>query len=206
MVRIRSWNIEMPRLLGLVAPIVALVAIFVAIAISPWFDWVTNALSDLGNYDNGIPAAVVFNSGLICAGAMELIFVRWFLSQLKDPISRVAMIALGVASIFLILIGILSENAGRIHFWVSVGFFLSFPISMWIMSVSLLRRGELRWLGVVSFALPFFSLYMWWATFAAASFWTGMAIPEIATASTLIVWLWTVWYLHYRRQLSIASQ
>ena len=199
---------EKPKLLGCLAPVICLLCIAVAILLSPWFNWVTRALSDLGNYDNGILPAVVFNVGLILTGILELYFVQWFIRQLDRVIAKVAMAVFAVASIFLILIGVLSENAFEglfavsPHFVVSVGFFFSFPFAMWIMSVELARHSSLLWFALISSVLPFFSVYIWWITFTSAAPWTGMAIPEILTATTAIGWVWLLWLLHHTGRLS----
>ena len=210
----RMLAMERPKLLGCLAPIICLLCIAVAILLSPWFDWVTNALSDLGNYGNGLIPAIVFNIGLVLTGILELYFIQWFTRRLSRIIAKLAMAPFAVASVFLILIGIMSENTGdihfivtvSIHFVVSVGFFLSFPFAMWIMSVELARHRSLLWFALISFVLPFFSVYVWWITFASTAPWTGMAIPEILTAITAIGWIWLLWLLHHIGRLSdIAS-
>ena len=71
---------EMPKsnMRGFFAPLIALVAIALSIAISPGFSWFENALSDLGHYtrtDLGnfqLISAIVFNSGLVITGLLEL--------------------------------------------------------------------------------------------------------------------------------------
>ncbi len=203
----RISTMEKPKLLGCIAPIICLLCIAVAIVLSPWFDWVSRALSDLGNYNNGIIPAIVFNVGLVLTGIFELYFIQWFIRHLERIIARLAMAAFAIASVFLILIGILSENAGSIHFTVSVGFFFSFPFAMWIMSVELARHSSLRWFALVSFLLPFISVYVWWITFTSTAPWTGMAIPEILTATTAIGWIWVLWLLNNAGKLSgIAAE
>jgi hypothetical membrane protein len=194
---------KMPGILGIIGPLVAISCIFIAIALSPWFYWEGHALSDLGNYNNGLAAAIVFNSGLVITGALLLVFTYWFIKRVKDLYTRIALLPFVVALVFLILIGILSENAGSIHFTVSVGFFASFPFAMWGVALSWLRHRSLWWFSVISFVLPLFSIYMRYGWFSG---WfptlIGNSIPEFTTALSAIAWFWIVWLLFYKKKLN----
>jgi len=183
-------------MVGFLGPLVAIVCILIAIFISPWFSWSDNALSDLGNYNNGIAAAVVFNVGLIVTAVLMLYFTVTLLRALKDWPTRIGLIILVVSLGFLASIGVLSENFGSLHFYVSAGFFLPFPFAMWIIAISWLRYRKLWWFCLVSFLLPFVSLYMWTSYFGGTLPWTGVAIPEIVTSVTAIGWIWVINLLH----------
>ncbi|MHA2135621.1 MAG: DUF998 domain-containing protein, partial [Candidatus Thorarchaeota archaeon] len=134
-------SLPKPLLAGIIGPIIALVCIFLAIAISPSFTWEGNALSDLGHYTrtdigpNPLVRAIIFNSGLITAGVLTLFTTIAFIRDLNDTITRIGMLPFVSAELFLIGIGVFSENFGSIHFLVSVGFFLSFPWAMWIIGL-----------------------------------------------------------------------
>jgi len=199
---------KFPGILGIIGPIIALVAISVAIILSlSWFTWDGNALSDLGNYDNGLLAAIVFNVGLVLAGALLLIFSYSFTKVIKDLPTKIGFIPFFIALIFLIAIGVFSENAGAIHFYVSVGFFGSFPFAMWFVGLGFLRFRKFWWFSLISIIMPFFSIYMWTSWFGGSfPFWSGNAIPEITTAFTGIGWLWLIWILYDRSDLSIITQ
>jgi len=190
----------LPRgaLVGYVAPLIALCGIVISIGLSPNFDWVTNALSDLGHYTrtdigpNPLVRAIVFNAGLITTGILLLLVSLGFMRQIKDLPTRIAMIPFLVAAGFLTAIGIFSENFNPIHYNVSVGLFTTFPFSMWFVGLVWLRFPRLRWFCLISLLLPFLSIYIWWGTFNGTVPWTGMAIPEILTAFTAIFWVWLV--------------
>ncbi len=141
-------------------------------------------------------AVVVFNSGLILGGVMLLLTAFSLIKQYKDIFTRIGFLIVGFSAIFLTLIGILSENFGYAHYVVSVGFFLTFPFAMWTIGLSWLRFASLRWFCVISLLLPFVSFYLWNITFTDEAIWTGVAIPEMATAATLIVWLLIIVYLN----------
>jgi len=200
-----DYNIEAlskKGILGIIGPLIALIGIIIAILMSPWFTWDGNALSDLGKYATDVPAAFVFNAGLVLTGTIMLYFSYWFMNRFEDKITKFGHVPLMIALIFLILIGILSEDFGYIHFIVSVGFFASFPFTMWIVGFGFLRYSHLRWFTVVSVILPFFCLFMWTGWYGGLfPSWTGNAIPEITTALSAIGWMWIMWILYYTKKL-----
>ncbi|MGY5854445.1 MAG: hypothetical protein RTU92_12830, partial [Candidatus Thorarchaeota archaeon] len=89
-----------------------------------------------------------------------------------------------------------------LHYYVSVGFFASFPFAIWIAGGSWLRFSELRWFAVFSIILPIISVIFWGVDLAGLSPWAGVAIPEIVTALTAIGWTWIVNWLYYKGKLT----
>ncbi len=210
---------QMPRYtkIGFFAPFIALGAIALAISLSPGFDWFENALSDLGHYtrtDLGpykFVGALVFNFGLMITGLVMLLYTIWFFKWTKDTPTKIGIIPLIVSLCFLFAIGLFSEDVGAaiiaglsIHYWVSVGFFLTFPFAMWITGIVWLRYPHLRWFSVVSILVPFLSVFMWGDYLLGTSIWQ-QAIPEIVTALSAIVWLWVINLLHYRGKLDVIG-
>ncbi len=199
-----SHKMDRKSLVGLFGPLVAVAAILTAIALSPWFTWEGNALSDLGRYSNGLPAAIVFDAGLVLTGVMMLLFTIWYIQKVSDVFTKIGLVPYVVATIFLILIGVLSEDFGYIHFVVSVGFFASFPFAMWMVCIGFLRYMNLRWFSLLSIILPFFSLYMWAGYYGGFfPYLAGNAIPEFTTALTAIAWIWILLFLERRNKLSM---
>ncbi len=197
--------------LGFLGPLIAISTIIVAILLSPGFTWPGNALSDLGHYtrtDLGpykLIGAVIFNSGLILTGLVMLYFVYRLSKRTADLPTKIALYPLMVSLLFLVSIGIFSENFSdfyNIHFVVSVGFFFSFPFAMWIVGGSWLRFKHLRLFAVISLLLPFLSVYVWYLHFVGNPYWTGAAIPEIITAASAIFWAWTINYMQYKGALA----
>lgn len=202
-----SHNTDRKSMVGLFGPLVAVAAILTAIALSPWFTWEGNALSDLGRYANGLPAAIVFDAGLVLTGVMMLLFTIWFIQKVSDVFTKIGLVPYVVATIFLTLIGVFSEDFGHIHFIVSVGFFASFPFAMWMVGIGFLRYSHLRWFSVVSIILPFFSLYVWVGYYGGLfPFLTGVAIPEFTTALTAIAWVWILLLLEHKNKLSMIMK
>ena len=197
--------------IGFFAPLIALTTITVAILLAPGFDWITNALSDLGNYTHffvspyKLASAIVFNGGLIVTGILMMLYTLWFLRWTKDIPTKIGIIPLLVSLGFLIAIGIFSENFGELHYWVSVGFFLTFPFSMWFIGIGWLRFSSLRWFSVLSIILPFLSVFMWADYMNGTSIWQ-QAVPEIVTAFSAIVWLWIINMMQYQGKLKMIEE
>ncbi|MEM2890245.1 MAG: DUF998 domain-containing protein [Candidatus Hadarchaeum sp.] len=162
---------------GIAAPVVALLFIFSAISLSPWFSWTANALSDLGVGE----AALVFNSGLVLGGFLATVFAAIMLSIYQDRIRRVGGLVFLLGTISLIGIGIFSEAAGRIHFYFSVAFFVLVPISFWILGIGILRSGHKNW-GVLTVVLGVVGALPW------VYHWTAVAIPELLSALCFTAW------------------
>ena len=198
--------------IGFFAPLIALLTIAIAILLSPGFDWFSNALSDLGHYtrtDLGpykLMGAIVFNGGLIITGILMLLFTNWFMRWIKDTPTKIGIIPLFISLAFLIGIGIFSENFGELHYWVSVGFFLTFPFSMWFIGIGWLRFSNLRWFSAISILLPFLSVYLWGDVMLGTSIWSNVAIPEIITAFSAIVWLWIINMMQYQGKLEMLAE
>ena len=203
----------MPRCtkVGFFAPLIALTTIAVSILLAPGFDWITNALSDLGNYTEfflspyKLVGAIIFNAGLIVTGILMFVYTIWFLRWTKDIPTKIGVIPLLISLAFLISIGIFSENFGYLHYQVSVGFFLTFPFSMWLIGIGWLRFPNMRWFSVVSIILPFLSVIMWADYMNGTSIWQ-QAVPEIVTAFSAIVWLWIINLMQYQGKLNMLNE
>ncbi len=201
----RISGIRRPYLIGLFAPIIALICIVIAILLAPYWTWENNALSDLGHYTrtdigpNPMMRAIVFNSGLVVTGILMIYVTLNFFKDQDSEMGKLSMVILMISEGFLIAIGVFSENFGYIHYMVSVGFFFTFPFAMWIASAEWLWKRQVRWLGVISLLLPFVS-YLIWNGYSSGAFpaWTDVAIPEITTAASCIVWVWLIVISHVK--------
>ncbi|MGY5859529.1 MAG: DUF998 domain-containing protein [Candidatus Thorarchaeota archaeon] len=197
--------------IGFFAPLIALTTITISILLAPGFDWIVNALSDLGNYTvfflspYKLVSAIIFNSGLIVTGILMLVYTIWFLKWTKDIPTKIGVIPLLISLLFLIGIGVFSENFGYLHYQVSVGFFLTFPFSMWLVGIGWLRFPSLRWFSVISIILPFLSVVMWVDYMNGTSIWQ-QAVPEIITALSAIIWLWIINMMQYQGKLGMLSE
>jgi hypothetical membrane protein len=187
-------GIPRENLIGFLAPLVSLLCILIATTISPNFDWLDNALSDLGSWyrtDLGnfqIFSAILFNGGLILTGLLTIYFTIWMMKRLKDvPIKIGFGIFLG-PSLFLIGVGIFSEDFTLAHILSAVFFFFSIPISILIIGLVLLRLREMRIVGFVSILFAVLSLGIIFQPWIILS----VAIFETLEALVLLGWIWFV--------------
>ena len=166
---------------GLVAPCVGLSMVLFATTQAPWFSWQENALSDLGVGET----ALLFNAGLILAGALALPLAASLWSTIfHDPVGRFGTGMLAFACVSLVLIGVFSEDAGRIHYWVSVAFFTSLPLAMLVFGVSMfLNRSATH-----PIHLPLTVILATIAALAWAMPRDGVAIPEIISSAAGSLW------------------
>jgi len=172
--------VKIAGLCGVIAPIIFLLFIAVAIAYTPEFNWFTWALSDLGVHQ----AALIFNSGLIVGGILATIFAIGLMQILrKQVLGFLGIFTLILSTISLCAIGVFSESAGRIHFYVSISFFALLAISLLIIGVALVRESSQRYLGLFSILT---------VVVAAVAAWMapheGAAIPEIIASFAASVW------------------
>jgi hypothetical membrane protein len=171
---------------GFLAPIVAFICIFSAIASYNEFSWTNNALSDLGI----VPGAtsLIFNFGLFIAGVLGLIFAIAGLRSLfsKSWVGKLGSTVFAATTIALIGIAIFNENYSPTHYLVSVAFFTLGPIALFILTCAFFLNGQSCLaassviIGVVA-ALPWileFTLY----------YVPGVAIPETVSALAISVW------------------
>ncbi|MGQ4892232.1 MAG: DUF998 domain-containing protein [Candidatus Njordarchaeia archaeon] len=173
-------------LIGLITPIIAYGCIFAAIAVSPWFTWSKNALSDLGAHQG---SNIIFNTGLIISGLLLILYTALIFERYGNIIGKIGTIILGLSGIFLLLIGVFPEQYGIIHYDVSVGFFVTFPIAMIILGIT----HYINWKDYILFVwgiLAFIgSFTIWilipWKTYGI----TGVAIPEFTSSLLGTTWL-----------------
>ena len=134
---------------GLIAGVSFVVLYTVAMSLDSEYVFGKNYLSDLGVREG----AWAFNSGLIIAGMLFLIFdvlsIKPILGKRSLDGAALAMLVIGAG--FLILIGIFTEDAGDLHGIVSYGFFLSMMVALGLVTVCMYRT---RSLGRLGFAVP----------------------------------------------------
>ncbi|MEM3365540.1 MAG: DUF998 domain-containing protein [Candidatus Methanomethyliaceae archaeon] len=158
---------------GISAILVLYGGIFLAISRAQWFSWTENALSDLGNlrYDT----APIFNATLLIAG---LLLVLYASIALREHAPKTAYF-LAFTGFAMQLVGLLCENYGRLHFYVSVLLFVSLPFAA--VSYFIEKRCYLTWL--VFAAVPVWGLYF------QGNLFPGVAIPEIFSSFVMLPWL-----------------
>jgi len=122
-------------LCGLVAVVLFLVLYMIAMSLDSTYVFGKNYLSDLG-VSNG---AWAFNAALILTGLLLMPFSILGLGPaLGDKMwAMISKIMLVIAALFLVSIGVFTEDAGDIHGVVSYGFFLTMLVAFVFVALAL---------------------------------------------------------------------
>ena len=163
-----------PLILGLSSFLLPLATIFISIALSPWFSWMNNALSDLGHSTKS-PVAPIFNFGLVTGGLLLLLYSANYMSRRYPLTSKLV----AIASYFLILIGTFDEVYGKLHFLVSLIFFLALAFA------SLTYSFEEKANYPIAIAVIIAAV---WAIQLSGLCICGAAIPEIISIFVTLIW------------------
>ncbi len=167
---------------------VGLGAVGVALALAPWFNWTTDALSDLGHPRH--ESAAVFGAGLLASGLFYVDAVLHARRSLGS--SRLAKAAVGflvAGGLSLSAIGVVNESFGVPHFVVSFTYFTFVPLGMFVLALCL--RGVAPRFAIVTAAMAFaaaaFAISILTAIAYGAPF-PSQAIPEIIASVILAAW------------------
>ena len=142
------------------AAAVSFVALYtIAMSLDPSYLFGKNYLSDLGVSDG----AWAFNSGVVIAGTLFVPFALFGLRPAlgKGALSIICVVLMAIAGLFLISIGIFTEDAGDIHGVVSYGFFLTMLVTLGLVAYALNRSKSLGSSGyLVTLVIFLFGLAM----------------------------------------------
>jgi hypothetical membrane protein len=163
---------------GILAPVVAFAAIASSILMHPWFRWADNALSDLGALKT--PYNFVFNSGLIAAGLLFLIFLSGFQRQINRWLGRVGVIFWYASAISLVMIGVFPSGTSP-HQTVSEAFYGLGLLAFITLGIDQLREREGRVWGALIMSVMVVALVSV-SLLTTIPYKLGAAIPELIGA------------------------
>lgn len=131
---------RLAALCGLLTPIITLTLIFISIKMSPWFSWHDNALSDMGVSATPNP----FNAALLIGGGLQLVFVIFGLRGSIGPgrLARLGWLVVLIGAIALPVIGVVTEDYGRAHYYVAATYFLATPLGYSLIGSAAIQRGR----------------------------------------------------------------
>jgi hypothetical membrane protein len=162
-------------LLGLIAPLVAIFFIAASIALSPWFNWGTDALSDLGHSGNS-EVAPLFNFGLLLTGFLMIVYsVTSFRGHAKYT-----SYFLVLAGLALQLVATFDEAYKPLHFMVSVLFFASLGFA----SISYIIEKKSK-LAVAALIIGAAS----WILYGLKIYSAGIAVAETVSSMATVTWV-----------------
>jgi len=170
---------------GIVTPVVTLTFVISAIASYPQFSWVENALSDLG-VKPGLTAPL-FNYGLVVSGFLALVFaLGLFIFFRRRILGRIGVPIFILAALAFVAIGVFPENVSPRHYYVSVAFFVFFPVSMLVLAANFFVMDEVK-MGIFTLLVAIAAIVPWVLYFS-IRFVPGVAIPEAVSALSASVW------------------
>jgi len=168
-------NEKICALFGVIGPLLAFVSIGVSIALSPWFSWERDALSDLGHaVESGV--APIFNFGLLLTGFFLTIYA---VKVLKVP-ARWTGYSLVLSAFTLQSIAVFDEVYGLLHLVVSILFFVSLGVTSLFYAVE--RKS---YSAVAAFAIGLISWILYWTEFYSA----GIVVPETMSSVAVLFWI-----------------
>ncbi len=163
-------------LFGVLGPLMVYLSIAVSLLVSPWFNWQTNALSDLGHAVNS-EAAPIFNGGLLLAGFFLMLYS---ITAFKKH-ANYSSTCLLISSFFVQMLAVINEAYGSLHYVAAVPHFLTLSLT------SIVYGYEKK----SKFAIATFLVVMFtWLLYSLNIFNMGIAVPE--TMSKLVL-LWIMW-------------
>jgi hypothetical membrane protein len=172
---------------GLLAPIVAFIFIFIAIASYPQFNWANNALSDLG-IKPGITGPL-FNFGLFASGLLVFNFAIFGLFTYfgKNWVGKTGSAVFAAATLALMAIGVFNENFSPTHYFVSVAFFVLAPISLLILAGVFVLAQHKR-VAFFTVAVGVVAVSPWLLLFV-FNYVPNVAIPEFISGLAISMWV-----------------
>ncbi len=152
------------------------------------YDWYSNALSDLGVSQ----VAPIFNYSLILVGILTFIFTIGFVRAYAENAlyyAGGAILILGGGS--LSLVGVFTAEAGDLHGYVSLGYFVLFPVAIVVVGVAFARTGPVRrgyasvLAGLIALVVILTSQITEWHRTVGI----GFGVPETIEALILAAWI-----------------
>jgi len=171
--RIAAW-------LGVMSLLCVIVSTGISIALSPWFSWTRNALSDLGVSE----VAPVFNVGLIITGILLSIFATSLaLVEHANRLGLLGAMGLAILGLSTVGVGIFSEAFIVMHIFFALSCFFSLISSSILLGVRFASEKETRTLGALGLLAGMLGMIVW-----STIRFPGVASKEALGGLPFIVW------------------
>jgi len=163
-------------LVGILGLSIIYTCLAISIALSPWFSWLRNALSDLGHSVKSNVAAI-FNLGLVLGGFLIAQYAILLLLKVRRMFTYYFLAFSGFC---LQLIGVFDEVYGVIHFIVSLTFFLTIMIA----TAFYVFEGRSK-VASISLLVEVGSWFVYFLSFLKI----GIAVPELISVVAATIWI-----------------
>jgi len=177
--------IRLGGLCGIVGSVLTIAMVYAATAISPWFRWAANALSELGVGE----ASLIFNSSVMIGGVLNFLFalgIREYLAGGRLAKMGVALIMLGSAS--LALVGVFTIAYPLLHGIVALGEFVLAPIGFILIGVSA-KESAVKKLSIATGIAALIAILILPVILLTLPFKVGFAVPEMIEAFIVATWI-----------------
>jgi hypothetical membrane protein len=135
---------------GVLAPVLFTITYAISWSLSPWYVFGGNYFSDLGVGEG----ALAYNAGAITAGILAIPFALSLWKTLEPGrLTTIGSSSLVVSGVFLVSVGVFTEDFGILHTAVSGLFFLLVFITAILLAWPLTRSLKFRRAGTVATAL-----------------------------------------------------
>ena len=158
-------------LFGVLGPLTVYTAIAASLILSPWFNWQSNMLSDLGHAGTSDTAAI-FNLGMLLAGFLMMVYS---LTAFQKH-AKYSSLCLLVSTFLVQLLAVFNEVYGSLHYFVAVPHFVMLSVTSIAYTVE--KRSAVA---LATFIIAMLS----WLLYALNIFSIGIAVPE--TVSKLVL-------------------
>jgi len=176
---------------GVFLPVLLILSLSIALPQAPWFNWIGNAISDLGRPEYSLS---FFNWTLTVIGGLLLFFSIGLILSLQQ---RIGPTLLAISSIYFIGVGIYPLPS-PIHVETSSLFFIAFPLGFFFIGYRLRERKSVffKKMSVFAFAIPLLAV----VSPSVLVFGEGIAIPELLILIPGFLWC-AVYGLYLLRML-----
>lgn len=146
---------------GIVGGVIYWLFTFWAISRNKWFSFFEHALSDLGTAEANAPW--IYNCGLMISSIFGVLFAVYLVLTSQTKLQTVGGAYIGVAALFLALIGIYPGGT-KPHVFVSAYFFVQFFLGMLLYGLGSEKR--LRNISLLIFMLAVVGILITWPSVA----------------------------------------
>lgn len=168
---------------GAVAPPLTLSLIIYTIAISPWFNWHRDALSDLGVREH----ALLFNGALAINGVLSILAALGVGALLgRGWLTRAGVGAMVTGALGVGLISVITQEYGAPHFWLAAAYFILTPLGYLLLAPAMFRQGR-GVMGTLSIAAGVAAILL-----ILLLPHEGIAVPELAASLILAAWTFSL--------------
>ena len=174
--------IRLGGLCGIIGSVLTIIMVFAAL--SPWFRWDTNALSELGVGE----VSLLFNSAVMIGGVLSLLFAFGIHEyMIRGRLVKAGTALIMLSSLALVLVGIFTIENHTLHAIVALGYFILTPIGFMLIGFGA-KENKFKELSIAIGIAALISILVLPVILLNMPFKVGFAVPEMTEALILAIW------------------